>query len=249
MAGNDDPSARRYNDAEVRLLLERAASLKGRAPAAARQQGLTLAQLEEIAAEAQIDVARLRQAAQELDMGAIRPTGTGARLAGAPLRLRVERTLPFELDTNEFGALPGVISAFMGEDGTSNVIGRTFTWNAHSASGRRLEIRASVQKRRTHITVEERYTELAGGLFGGMLGGFGGGLGIGVGTSVGAALGSAAFAIAFPIAMVGGTYAACRIGYRAYVRRRANHVEALCERLVQDLTSVHDADSQRDESA
>ena len=240
MTGNDEPTDRRYNDAEVRLLLERAARLQGHAPAPVRQQGLTLAQLEEIAAEAQIDVARLRQAAHELDMGAMRPTGTGARLAGAPLRLRSERTLPFELDPNEFGAIPGSIGGFTGEEGTSSLIGRTFTWNAHAPSGRRLEVRVSVQKGRTHIAVAERYTELAAGLFGGTLGGVGGGVGIGAGAALGATLGSAAFAVAFPIAVIGGTYAACRFGYGAYVRRRADQVNALCERLVDDLTSLHD---------
>jgi hypothetical protein len=246
MTGNDEPTARRYNDAEVRLLLERAARLQGHAPAPVRQQGLTLAQLEEIAAEAQIDVALLRQAARELEMGAMRPTGTVARLAGAPLRIRAERTLPLELDTDAFGSLLGSISGFTGAEGTSSLIGRTFTWNARAESGRRLEVRASVQKGRTHIAVEERYTELAAGLFGGTLGGVGGGAGIGGGAAIGSALGSVAFAVAFPIAVIGGTYAACRIGYRAYVRRRADRVEGLCERLVQDLTSLHDVGGGQD---
>jgi hypothetical protein len=43
------------------------------------------------------------------------------------------------------------------------------------------------------------------------------------------------------VAIVAGTYAACRAGYGAYVHNRARRVDELCERIVQDLTALHDA--------
>jgi hypothetical protein len=90
---------RRYEDAEVRQLLERATRAQTSAPARRQTPGLTLAELEDIAAEAHIDVARLRAAAHELELErTARPAGAAARLAGGPLRMRVERVLPFEVD-------------------------------------------------------------------------------------------------------------------------------------------------------
>jgi hypothetical protein len=238
---NIPEGGRRYNDAEVRQLLERAASLQGRGSAPVRQQGLTLAQLEEIAAEAQIDVLRLRQAARELDSGALRPVGGLERLAGAPFRVQVERELPFELDANELGRLVQLIDGHTGEAGTPSLVGRTFAWSAKPASGRRMEVRVNVQKGRTHVWIGERYGEVAGGVFGGMLGGVGGGVGIGGGVGLASTLGLPALAAVIPVAVVAGTYAACRVGYRAYVRSRVPRLEELCERIVRDLASIHDA--------
>jgi hypothetical protein len=234
--GDSGPPERRYTDAEVSQLLKRAASLQGRAPTRRVPQGLTLGQLEEIAAEAQIDVARLREAARELDTGVLRPASLAARAAGAPFRINVEETLPFEINPHDLGALVHSISGFSGESGTSNLVGRTFVWDAHATSGRRVQVRISVGRGTTHVWVEERYGEIAGGVFAGVLGGFGG-ASIGVGASLGAAAG----AVLLPVAVVAGGYLACRAGYRAYVLSRGRRVASLCERIVADLRALHDA--------
>jgi hypothetical protein len=236
MSHGADVPERRYSDAEVAQLLKRAASLQGTAPAGRVPQGLTLAQLEEIAGEAQIDVARLRQAARELDTGVLRPASLAARAAGAPFRISVEETLPFEIDADELGTLVHGISDFTGESGKPTLVGRTFTWDAHRNSGRRMQVRVSVGRGATHVRIEERYGEVAGGLFGGVLGGFGG-----ASIGVGAALGSAAGAVLLPVGVVTGGFLACRAGYRAWVRGRGRSVAELCERIVADLTALHDA--------
>jgi hypothetical protein len=85
-----------------------------------------------------------------------------------------------------------------------------------------------------------RYGELAGGLFGGVLGGVGGGVGVGAGSTVASALGSVALAVAIPAAVIGGSYAACRLGFGAYVRSRARQLNAICERIVRDLSVSHE---------
>jgi hypothetical protein len=75
---------RRYGDKEVGLILRRATEFQRQEPASAAEGGgLTLAELEEIAAEAGIDPRHLRRAASELDeSGAwLRPEGA-ARLLG-----------------------------------------------------------------------------------------------------------------------------------------------------------------------
>lgn len=229
--------ARRYTDAEVRLLLERATRTQGPVPGGRAPRGLTLAELEDVAAEAHIDVARLRAAAHELEMEqASRPAGVASRLAGGPLRVHVARTLPFEVDDAALQRLVMIIGAAADDDGEPRFVGRTFSWTASTNAGRRTTVRVSVHGGTTSIHVEERYGELAGGLFGGVLGGVGGGVGIGAGGAAASALGSVALAFAIPAAVIGGSYAACRIGFRAYVRKRARQVNAMCERIVHELT-------------
>ncbi|HEX6132879.1 MAG TPA: hypothetical protein VFZ24_02775, partial [Longimicrobiales bacterium] len=204
-------------------------------------QGLTLEQLEEIAAEARIDVANLRQAARELDVErSMRPVSTVERLVGSPLRITAEHTLPFELAPDSMGALVNSIGVATGEQGTSSLVGRTFTWAAQHSAGRRLDVRVSVQRGRTHVWIEERYSELAGGLFGGVLGGVGGGVGFGAGSAIAAALGSVAAGIAFPAVVIAGTYAACRFGFGTYVRSRSRQISGLLERIVHDITLLHE---------
>jgi hypothetical protein len=231
---------RRYSNAEVRQLLERATRAPKSVPARRQVQGLTLAELEDIAAEAHIDVARLRAAAHELELErTARPEGAAARLAGGPLRMRVERVLPFEVDETALQRLVMTIGAATGDDGEPRCVGRTFTWTVSTNAGRRTTVRVSARDGRTSIEAEERYRDLAGGLFGGVLGGVGGGLGIGAGSAIAGTLGSAALAVAIPVTVIAGTYAACRFGFRAYVRKRTLELDRLCDHVASELAETH----------
>lgn len=217
---------------------------RGHTPPALQQQGLTLAELEEVAAEAQIDVARLRAAANDLDVRkSARPAGAAARLAGAPLHIQVQRILPFEVDDETLQILVGRIDSLMGDAGESRFAGRIFTWTVSTNSGRRLNVRVSAHRGTTSIDIEERYSEFAGGLFGGVMGGVGGGVGLGAGGAVAGALGSVALAVAIPAVVIGGSYAVCRLGFGAYVRRRARRLNASCDAVALYLTDVHEDDS------
>jgi hypothetical protein len=228
---------RRYSDAEVRLLLERAARSPVGQPPTRRQRGLTLAEIEEAAAEAGIDVDRLRHAARTLDVEtALQARGIAARLAGAPLRLRQERTLPFEIDAATLGSLAHVLATLVDDPGEASMVGTTFTWRSSRSTGRRTDILISARAGGTVIQVEERYTEVAGGVFGGLIGGIGGGVGIGGGTALAAVSGSIALAFVIPATVIAGTYAACRTGYTAYVRHRARNIDELIDRIADHLT-------------
>ncbi|HEX2165905.1 MAG TPA: hypothetical protein VHG09_01585 [Longimicrobiales bacterium] len=151
------------------------------------------------------------------------------------MRISVERTLPFEVDEPALQRLVLSVGSAMDEAGESRFVGSTFTWSASTNSGRRTEVSVAVHRGATTIRIEERYGELAGGLFGGVLGGVGGGVGLGAGGAVAGAMGSLALAVAFPALVIGGSYLACRFGYREYVRRRARHLNVLCERIAEDL--------------
>jgi hypothetical protein len=97
----------------------------------------------------------------------------------------------------------------------------------------------------THLVVEERYGNLAGGLFGGIIGGVGGGVGLGVGMGVGlGALGSALFATLFPISVITGSFFVARSIFSSFVRKRARTLERLMDEmtaLVEQGTSEEEA--------
>jgi hypothetical protein len=97
---SDPVPPRIYGDKEVGRLLERATELQqGNAPAGS--SGLTLAELEQIAAEAGIDPRYLRRAAQELEAS---PEGSTiwTRIVGDQLMLVRQVTLPGELTETGF---------------------------------------------------------------------------------------------------------------------------------------------------
>ena len=94
---------RRYEEAEVAKILKRATELQREEPVRARgQEGITLAELEEIAGEVGIDARLLRRAAVELDAGAGEPTGW-TRLLGEQVTLLQETTVPGEIPDREIG--------------------------------------------------------------------------------------------------------------------------------------------------
>jgi hypothetical protein len=216
-------------------MLKRASELQRSSPATPNPSGLTLDELEEIAGEAGLDVELLRQAATELETSSALPKNAGEKLAGGPLRIVIERTLPFEApETNFIVLIPGIENAF-GGPGQLGQVGRTFSWHASRAnSGRTQQVRVSIRTGQTTIRIEESYGGLVGGLYGGVLGGVGGGVGLGAGPAIGIALHSIALAFALPVLIISGTYASVRYGYKAFIENRRR----VLDRLMQDITDV-----------
>ena len=231
----DLPSApRRYSDDEVAHLLKRATELQADNRPAVRGSGLTLPELEEIAAEAGIDVETLRQAADELEVGR-QGSRAGRAFFGAPLQIVRARTLPFEADSTRFDQLLAVIQTSLGGSGHAIQIGRTFSWSDEDTrTTRSTVVTVSVGSGRTTVRVQERYNRLAGALFGGVLGGVGGGVGLGPIAALLAVFGATPLVFAWPVGVIGMTYTACRAGFRARVRGR----ERLLARLLDDLAAA-----------
>lgn len=235
-------SRRRYGDREVGLILKRAAELQRQEPtSAAEGGGLTLSDLEEIAAEAGIDPRLLRQAAAEIESGddALMAEGL-ARVLGAPPTIKLERSVSGELPEADFERLVPEIQAAAESHGQASLLGRTLTWRSSTPQNERsLQVTITARGGRTRITIEERLHGLAGGLFGGLLGGVGGGVGFGVGFGVGlGALGSVAFAVLFPVAVIGGSYAAARTLFTSMARNRHRRLRDLLERLTEHVEAV-----------
>ena len=226
--------ARRYNEKEVARLLKRASELQRSSPAAPNPSGLTLHELEDIAREAGLDVAMLRQAATELDTSPL-PKNTVEKLTGGPLRIVLERTLPFEASEANFITLvPAIESAFNGP-GQLGQVGRSFSWHAsRSNSGRTQQVRVTIRSGETLIRIEETFGGLVGGVYGGILGGVGGGVGLGAGPAIGMALNSVALAFALPVVILVGTYASVRYGYKTFIANR----QRVLDQLMQDIAAA-----------
>ncbi|MEE9185137.1 MAG: hypothetical protein V3U39_11790 [Acidimicrobiia bacterium] len=236
---------RRYGDKEVGLILKRAAELQGQAPASAPGGGLSLHELEEIAAEAGINPGSLRRAAAELDEGkAAVHDGAAARFLGGPPTIRYERTLRGELSAEGLERLIVPIQRAAGKlRGQAGVLGRTLTWRYEANDYlRSLQVIVASRNGRTRIDIEERLPGLAWGIFGGIMGGGGLGLGLGVGLGVGiGALGSALFSIVFPVAALGGAYFISRPIFGSVVRRRQRVLRQLLDELTEEVEAATSA--------
>jgi len=232
------PGPRRYTEEEVGLILQRATEMQRAEPTALDPAGLTLAELEEIAAEAGIDPGLLRHAANELDV--LQPIPTmGSRLAGAPVAIDIERVINGELPHERLEELVTTIQSATAGHGTASAVGRTLTWSSTTGSSiTERQVLVSVRDRQTLIRIQENFGGLAASLFGGIMGGVGGGVGFGLGGGLSAALGLGAGLIALPLTTVAGSYFLARAIYKSQVRRRQAAAHALVDRLAEQVESA-----------
>lgn len=233
MSDPDRPK-RRYGEKEVGLILKRATELSQSAPEPTEGGGLTIEDLEDIAAEAGIDPRYLRDAAAELDTRG--PTPEGAeRLLGGPLMVELERRVQGEVPEDRWDDVIHEISRAADGQGHPSVIGRTLSWVLSDPNRQRfLQVTVSNREGETVIRIEERMQQLAGAIYGGLIGGMGGGLGLGVGLGVGiGALGSAVFATVFPITVIAGSVWAARTAFGSTANKRRRSLTTLLDRLTE----------------
>lgn len=231
-----DPSlpTRRFSDEEVGHLLERASELQLREGASADPaRGLTLRELEEIAAEAGIDPELLRRAASEFDAGRGRAPTTIDRVLGAAPTILYERRVPGQLSPEGLETIVAEIQSAAGVLGQPSLVGGTLTWRSETPNNTRsLQIVVGSRAGETHIRIEEHLNQLAGGLFGGLMGGVGCGVGFGVGFGVGlGALGSVVFATVFPPTVIAASYIVARTSFATIARQRRAVLGGLAQRL------------------
>lgn len=233
--------SRHYSDKEVSLILRRATELQRAAPSAANPTGLTLAELEEIAGEAGIEVDLLRQAATELDVS--RPSGLGEALTGGPIKIRLERTVLGELSENAMAELVPAIQMAADAPGQASTVGKTLTWSSGGHQNTRsMQVLIACKDGETLIRLEERLGNLVGGLFGGVVGGGGIGTASILGPLIGATTGSAILTGGAVVVGLGGAYALARAIFRAKsaARRRAldKLMFAIVERIEQSVAKL-----------
>jgi hypothetical protein len=236
-----DSSTRRFDDDEVRRILERASELHVERPEPRSVSGgLTGQELEEIAEEVGIERALVRRAIRELDVPAP-PSGTAALFLGAPATIRIDEVVPGEVGTRGFEAMQIDIDGAAQTPGQGSLVGRSLRWQSGAyAQNRWLRVEVTSGDGETRILIHERLHNLAGGLFGGIMGGVGGGVGFGVGFGVGlGALGSPAFAVAFASGTILASYLLSRGIFRMIGR---NRLEVLT-RLAGELAAYPEANA------
>jgi len=230
--------ARRFDDDEVSRILERAAELQHRAPLAPREtSGLTLAELEQVAAEAGIEPQHVRDAAAALERDAPTTLAGGRALLGAPMRLELERVVDGELPPGAYEALAETIRNTISSPGHVSTLGKSFEWNSANPQ-RSLRVTVTPRAGRTVIRIEERFRNLVGGLFGGIVGGVGGGGGGAALGVIGGAFHNIGLALATAGAALVGSFLLARTIFRAVVRQRAGQLGRVLDALVEQ-TSAH----------
>jgi hypothetical protein len=236
---------RRYDEADVREIVRRAAELEATHPTSSG--AMTIGGVEEIAREVGIPVELVRSVAQSLEARATptAPAGTAVGetnrrnpFLGAPTRLVYERVVDGELPDAEFPLLVDEIRRALRNVGQVSQLGRSFAWTMGRGSGstRSVEVVVTVRGGTTRITVQEPLGNLIGGIFGGIGGGMGGGgLGPLLGATIdGMGMGPAVALAVIPLWLIT-TFATARTAYFYTVRRRSRALEGLADRLA-DMT-------------
>ncbi len=232
-----ESGSRQYTEQEVGLILRRATEMQSVEPTALDPAGLTLGELEEIAAEAGIDPVLLRRAANELHV--LRSPTLGSRLTGAPVAIQIERIMQGEVPRERLDELVSVIQSATARQGTASAVGRTLTWSSRTESNTSArQVVVSARDGQTLIRIEESFGDMAWGLFGGIMGGVGGGVGFGLGGALSATLGLVVGLVALPLTTVAGSYFLARSIFSVQVRRREAAAHALLDRLASQVEAA-----------
>lgn len=224
-----------YGEKEMGAILKRATELQYAEPTAPAAEGLTLAELEEVAREAGIDPRYLRRAALERDSG--RGDGTlAAKMAGEVLELTHETRVPGELGEDGFERIVEVMHRVQRRRGTVSVLGRTLNWRAETSTGTRvLSLTVTSRDGRTVVRLEENLRAYAANLHVGVAVGGGTSIGLGFGVPFAIKIGSALLAFAAPVGITAAAWVAARAIYRTSVGRKRKEMAEIFAAVVAEV--------------
>ena len=153
-----DPTApdRRYGDHEMALILKVAAELETRDPAG---EGRSLAEFQEIAAEAGIDPQLVVEAARAL---AAERSQRSSLTLGAPTSYQLRRTVAGQLPEDELGELVRVIRDVMGREGKVTDVLDSVEWRGTDWAGGVTHVQITPKQGQTRISISGRYGNPAG---------------------------------------------------------------------------------------
>jgi hypothetical protein len=156
-------SERRFNDQEVAKILESALSENmDRALPARTSEGMTLAELQDIAREVGIDPVGVERAALALS----EPAGRRSPMLGAPTTVQHERTVEGEVSQEHMQELVTTIRRVMARQGVVSVELDSLEWRARDALGARY-VSITPGKGRTLIRALGNFRDGVAALFGG----------------------------------------------------------------------------------
>ena len=146
-----------YTDKEISAVLKRAAELQ-RTQGPKATSGLSLDELEQVAAEVGIDPDFVKTAALELEEGR---TEKGYHVWGAPTSLELERIVEGEMTDAKWEEAVGEIRRIFGAAGEAGQLGRTREWILRDQTGERVHLTVSPQDDKTEIRFVYRMTDWA----------------------------------------------------------------------------------------
>lgn len=231
---------RRFSDDEVAAILKRATEIRTESSAVSRggTDGLTLQELEEIAAEAGINVSHLRQAALELDGPPVSRSSADAYY-GDTRRILTEVTIPGSIPEEKYRRVVDVIEMALDDTGTASTLAGGLTWRSDKAQGktRFTTVDVGPEGDGVRIRIDENMEMTAASLHGGITWGGGFGVGMGVGLPVAMSMGVPLLALGIVLGTVGGGYALARTLYKRHVAKRRRVVTNLLRRLAELVES------------
>jgi transposase-like protein len=241
--GGGAPTARRYSEAEVALVIKRATELQASESQSsdAGATGLSLVELEQIAREAGIDPSLVRRAAREVDTR--QSSKPASKFLGAPSVIVMERTVDGEVPTAEYEVIVDMLRRAFNDNGMLGTLGKSLAWSSTSRHGRHgngQQVNASVTPRdgRTVIRIEQSLRATAGGLFGGLMGGIGGGT-TGISVSAGMVVfHSALVAAGLWVSVVGASYLLARGIYTHVARGRSDTLREVLDQICEHVAAT-----------
>lgn len=153
-----------FNEKQISAILRRAAELQTDAPTT--ESGLTLDELQHVAAEAGIAPEFVARAAREVQGGAASARERGFAFWGAPVTIHEERVLGHVLDEDEWGALVQEAQRIYGQSGTVSGVGQTRSWSYGNRSHNTGGLTVTTRRGRTIVTVHRNLTQEIGATFG-----------------------------------------------------------------------------------
>lgn len=232
---NDSRPPRQFDDQRAGEVLRRAAELQheSNVPMAVGE-GLSAAQLEEIAREAGIDASFVRRAIAELG-------GTSSELERSAWRgeqktLEMVEVLEGEVSPESMDRMLEEVQRAFADSGHLTRTERSATWTGSRAlAGSRLSslvVAITARDGQTEIRITEKLENLATALFGGLaVGGSAAGIGISGAIGMGELGSPVAFAI-MALTAVSGFYGTARTLYRRSARKKRRELQRLLGRLV-----------------
>ena len=219
---------RLYSDQEVSEILKRAGEMQA-TQSPAETHGLSLSELQQIAAEVGLDPKIIAAAAAEMEHSGIVENASG--FLGAATSLYVERVIPGEIDQALMPEVAAKIGEAFGMVGRSGQVGNALEWT-HSSERSNLQVTVMPHNGQTKVRVIGKFPRIAlafflpalivGGVWTSM---------IPLAMELPAA---AVLAIASVGLMVG--YFLARFGFSAYVRKK----ERAAEKLMRELDDMID---------
>ncbi len=152
LRGSPSPGRRRFDENEVERIIQDATNLEAQSTV---DRTMTIGGVEAIAAEAQIPVEHVREAAKALE----RPTGGLVRggVFGLRPKMTLERFVEGEVSPESYGALLEDIRVALGETGTlAETLGKSLVWSSPAhGTGRKTSLLVSPADGRTRIRFDD----------------------------------------------------------------------------------------------